>query len=207
MTTQSTTHWRLKGTILLSCNCDYGCPCNFNAMPTEGHCEGGWTWHVDEGVYGASRFDGLNFSMIGDWPRAIHHGNGEVLLLVDERASEAQRAAIAALLAGKLGGPWGILSATITTYYGPHPVPYEVELNGAHSKVQAGPKLRLEMEPIRNPVSGADAFPQVVLPQGFVFKEADLASSRVFQVVMREGVRLESHGKYSAIAPFEYTGP
>ena len=27
--------WDLKGTIVVACNCDYGCPCNFNALPTQ----------------------------------------------------------------------------------------------------------------------------------------------------------------------------
>src|SRR5262245_31089803 len=38
--------WELTGTVLVACNCDWGCPCNFNARPTAGKCEGGWTWHV-----------------------------------------------------------------------------------------------------------------------------------------------------------------
>ena len=42
--------WELKGTVIVACNCDYGCPCNFNALPTTGKCEGSWTWHVDRGA-------------------------------------------------------------------------------------------------------------------------------------------------------------
>jgi len=32
--------WKLKGKVLVACNCDWGCPCNFNARPTTGKCEG-----------------------------------------------------------------------------------------------------------------------------------------------------------------------
>jgi hypothetical protein len=42
MAQSTATKWKLKGTVLIACNCDYGCPCNFNALPTHGHCEGGW---------------------------------------------------------------------------------------------------------------------------------------------------------------------
>ena len=197
--------WHLQGTITQGCNCDYGCPCNFNAMPTQGHCEGGWTWHVEEGNVDATSLAGLHFSLIGDWPRAIHHGDGEALLLVDERADPAQRQAIEDLLRGRLGPPWEILSATFTSWNGPVFVPYDVNLDGARSTVKAGNVLRLEMEPIRNPVSGAESLPQVVLPQGFVYKESTRASSKSFSVIMRQGMRLESHGKDTAIAPFEYS--
>jgi hypothetical protein len=38
--------WALRGTVMIACNCDYGCPCNVNGRPTNGDCEGGWTWHI-----------------------------------------------------------------------------------------------------------------------------------------------------------------
>src|SRR5262245_43327597 len=32
--------WEIKGREFGNCNCDYGCPCQFNALPTHGHCRG-----------------------------------------------------------------------------------------------------------------------------------------------------------------------
>ncbi len=32
--------WRMSGELLSACNCDWGCPCNFDAPPTYGHCDG-----------------------------------------------------------------------------------------------------------------------------------------------------------------------
>src|SRR6266540_3731742 len=77
--------WHLNGKVLVACNCDWGCPCNFNALPTKGKCEGGWTWHVEKGSYGDVDLDGLSFSVYVNWPGAIHEGNGEALVLLDER--------------------------------------------------------------------------------------------------------------------------
>src|SRR6266545_1525227 len=85
--------WHLKGTVFIACNCDYGCPCNFNALPTQGYCEGQWTWHVEEGRFGETPLDGLNFTVAVKWPGAIHEGDGEGVILVDERADDAERAA------------------------------------------------------------------------------------------------------------------
>jgi hypothetical protein len=98
----------MKGTALVACNCDYGCPCNFNARPSHGKCEGGWTWHVQEGSYGDTALDGLNFSIYVNWPGAIHQGNGEALILIDQQADDRQREAIATLVKGGVGGPWGV---------------------------------------------------------------------------------------------------
>ena len=101
--------WKLEGTVFVACNCDWGCPCNFNAPPSSGKCEGGWTWHVEKGTYGQVALDDLNFSVYVNWPGAIHEGNGKALILVDERADARQRAAIDSLVGGAVGGPWGVL--------------------------------------------------------------------------------------------------
>ena len=194
---------RLKGTVLISCNCDYGCPCNFNALPTTGDCEGHWTWHVDEGELDGVSVDDLNFSLCVDWPRAIHEGEGEGVLLVDERADDGQRQAFSRLIAGELGGPWAVLAWTWPTLHGPVAVPYELELAGLNSRVKAGDKLELELEPIRNPVTGVEVTPGAVLPQGLIFKEGEFGSSKTFYI--RDGVAFEHPGKYTAIAPFEYS--
>ena len=50
--------WHLNGTIVIACNCDYGCPCNFNARPSHGKCEGGWVWVIEDGEIGGVRVAG-----------------------------------------------------------------------------------------------------------------------------------------------------
>jgi hypothetical protein len=119
--------WHLTGQVIVTCNCDWGCPCNFNALPTHGKCEGGWTWHVDKGSFNDTKLDGLNFSVYVNWPAAIHEGNGEALILIDESASAEQRTAIEKLVDGKMGGPWGILGWTWPKIHGPYPASYDAE--------------------------------------------------------------------------------
>jgi hypothetical protein len=194
----------MSGTVLISCNCDYGCPCNFNALPTTGKCEGEWTWHIEDGLYDGTDLGGVTFTLAVNWPGAIHEGGGEGLLLVDERADDAQRSVIHTLVQGGEGGPWGVLAWTWPTLHGPEAVPYELELAGIHSRVRAGELFELEMEPIRNPVSGAEVTPGAVLPQGIVFKCGDFASSRRYRV---GPLGIDYTGKYAAFAPFAYTGP
>lgn len=202
MTVETKVDWHLKGTVVLACNCDFGCPCNFNALPTKGDCEGGWTWHIDDGEFNGVRLDGLNFSMLADWPKAIHMGNGEAVMLIDERADDSQREAIQTLLSGSQGGPWSTLVNTISKTHGTHIVPYEVKLEGDRSSVRAGDTLQLDVEPVKNPVTGAEMHPRAVLPEGFIFKDAVLVSSRTFTV--NDGVGYDHSGKYAAVAPFEY---
>ena len=195
--------WELKGTVIVACNCDYGCPCNFNALPTKGKCEGTWTWHVERGTFGDTTLDDLNFTVCVNWPGAIHEGNGEALILVDERADEAQRNAIETLVGGDAGGPWGVLAWTWPTIHGPKPVAYDLHLDGVKTRVKAGDSYEVVSETIKNPVSGAEVHPSAVLPEGIVFKEADFGSSTAFRV--SDGIAYEHPGKYTAVGPFEYS--
>jgi hypothetical protein len=195
--------WELKGTVIVACNCDYGCPCNFNALPTTGKCEGTWTWHVERGTFGDTSLDDLNFTVCVNWPGAIHEGNGEALILVDERADEGQRNAIETLVGGDAGGPWGVLAWTWPTIHGPKPVPYDLHLDGVKTRVKAGNSYEVVSETIKNPVSGAEVHPGATLPEGIVFKEADFGSSTAFRV--SDGIAYEHPGKYTAVGPFEYS--
>jgi hypothetical protein len=205
MATEVATKWKLKGTVLIACNCDYGCPCNFNALPSRGHCEGGWTWHIEEGRYGAINLSGLNIAIAADWPQAIHQGNGEAAVLIDEKADESQRGALRTLASGAVGGPWGILKNTWTKVHEPRYVPFQVELADQRSRAKAGSAFELEMEPIKNPVTGVEATPSAVLPQGFITKNIQLAASKLFRV--QDGVRYDHSGQYAGVGPFEYSGP
>jgi hypothetical protein len=200
-----TESWRLNGKVLVACNCDWGCPCNFNALPTTGKCEGGWTWNVEEGRSGDVTLSGLSFSVFVKWPGPIHEGNGEALQLIDERADAAQRAAIEALLGGKIGGPWGTLGWTWPKVHGPYVTPYDLTFDGVKSGLKCGDYVDINCGPIRNPVTGAESYPSVVLPQGIVFKRADLGATTRFRV--SHGIEYDHTGKYMAVAPFEYAGP
>ena len=197
--------WTLQGSVLVSCNCDYGCPCNFNARPTHGKCEGGWTWHVDRGSFDGVPLDSLNFSVYANWPGAIHEGHGEALILIDARADQRQRDALATLVKGEVGGPWGVLAWTWPTIHGPLPVAYELELNGISTKIKAGHALEVESTTIKNPVNGAEVHPGIVLPEGIVVKQAELGCSRVFRI--GEGIAMDHSGQYTAIGPFSYAFP
>lgn len=55
----SALHWSIKGPHVVNCNCDYGCPCQFNALPTYRSCMAIAAWNIEEGHFGKTRLDGL----------------------------------------------------------------------------------------------------------------------------------------------------
>ena len=193
--------WSIQGPHFVNCNCDYGCPCQFWARPTDGTCRAVVGWRIYEGHWGDVRLDGLRAINTYAWPGAIHEGGGRAVAYMDDRANEAQREALTRLVRGELGGPWGIF---IRTYQlaGPHPASFELEVAGYDTRVTIGDAVELELTKIRNPVTQAEAHPEIVLPEGIVTKRGHLAASKVFRV--RDGLGFDHSGQYAAFGPFHY---
>src|SRR5258708_27834639 len=93
--------WRLKGEWIKNCNCAFGCPCDFNARPTNGYCKGLVGMHITEGYFGDVRLDGLNFCATVDFPGPLHEGNGTLQVIIEERATPAQSEAVFGILSGQ----------------------------------------------------------------------------------------------------------
>src|SRR5438270_4614367 len=93
--------WHIKGWNFSHCNCDYSCPCQFNALPTHGDCTAVVGIAIDQGHHGATKLDGLKFGGVFAWPGPIHEGHGQAEPIVDERASAAQREAIRRIMTGQ----------------------------------------------------------------------------------------------------------
>ena len=87
-------NWGFEAVELLTCNCDWGCPCQFNARPTHGDCRAAGAFRIGTGHFGDTPLDGVIFAWLFAWPGAIHEGKGEGQLIVDENASDAQREAV-----------------------------------------------------------------------------------------------------------------
>jgi hypothetical protein len=194
--------WQLNGSVLIACNCDWGCPCNFNARPSRGHCEGGWIWMIESGHVNGVRLDGLGVALFADWPGAIHEGGGRAACYLDERGDTAQRATLTNLLQGKVGGPWGLFRKTYDLA-APKPASFDVTLAKHATRATVGEFVELELEAIRNPVTKDVTHPQVVLPEGLVVKHGNVAASKVFRV--SGGVEYDHSGQYAAFGVFAYS--
>ncbi|MGQ0832682.1 MAG: DUF1326 domain-containing protein [Microthrixaceae bacterium] len=194
---------QLSGNVLIACNCDWGCPCNFNAPPTHGDCEGGWVWSIDDGEVDGVDVAGRAVAVFADWPGAIHDGGGQASVYLDDGADANQEEALTRLVRGEVGGPWSIF---INTYEldGPYRARFDVDIADHNSTATVDGVAELELQTIRNPVSGAEAHAEVVLPEGLILERAGMATSKVFRV--HGGVAYDHSGKYAAFGPFSYSG-
>jgi hypothetical protein len=97
--------WSLQGHSIANCNCDFGCPCQFNSLPTHGDCHAMTAVKIEKGHFGEVDLSGLAFCGMFAWPRAIHLGNGEAFVVISEHATEAQRNALLTILSGQETAP------------------------------------------------------------------------------------------------------
>jgi hypothetical protein len=114
--TQQIPNWHIKADYVESCNCDYGCPCNFTGFPTYGFCRDLLLFHIREGNYGDNiDLNGLEVIYAGSWPKAIHEGNGTMQLFITKNSNENQRYVIENIFIGKAKGegPFAIFTCWI----------------------------------------------------------------------------------------------
>lgn len=177
------TYWEFKGRELVNCTCEYGCNCQFNALPDKGHCHAVAAIQIDEGRHGDTRLDGLCIAVLFKWPGAVHQGHGEALLFVDERANEQQREALIKIATGQDTDPFAtvfaVFASTLETVHEPvvTPIHFEVDVDGRRGKMSVPGYVEMTGEPIRNPVTGAEARAQIHLPNGFEYVVADIGSA------------------------------
>lgn len=202
------TKWHIRGTYVLGCNCDYGCPCNFNARPTAGFCQGCIGFQVDEGAYGEVRLDNQKVFLAVKWPAAIHEGNGVGAIYIDEGATSQQREGLLQIVSGQAGGlPFSILSSTFARVLEPRFVKIDLKVAGQNTEVKIDGRVGISFQPIRNAVTKAEAFPKVVLPQGFIFKEGEQYALKEFWVDDGPELRFAHPGKCATLAEVNWEGP
>lgn len=196
--------WNYQAELIAACICDWGCPCNFNAKPTQGYCEGMYAGHITAGVCGETRLDGVKWALAAKWPGAIHEGGGVCKIWIDQTASEPQRRAMEEILKGQHGGkPWGILAATIDQWLTTTYVPFEWTYDEHLSYCKAGNEVQVVLDAMRNPVTGAETHASVVLPDGLVTKQLEATSTKVLSIFSKE-LKIIAPGKYGFYCTVEH---
>ncbi len=175
--------WYMESTNFGSCNCDYSCPCQFEALPTQGNCRGFGVERVDNGHFGDVDLTGLCFAVLYAWPGPIFEGKGEMQVIIDERADEQQRTALLAIATGQE------TEEAATIYWVFHamsdkvhetlykPIEFEMDLDGRTARVSIPGVLESTGEPIRNAWDGGEHRVRIQIPGGIEFEECEVGSA------------------------------
>lgn len=172
--------WSFRAEYFQACSCDYGCPCEFQAPPSRGFCEGVGAWRILEGRYDNVRLDGLGLAYAAHWPAALHLGNGTAAIFVDERATEEQRNALLNIASGQAGGmPFSIIVTTLSKVLDPQFIRFEFDSNGKNSRARIGKAIEMQFSPVKNPVTGDPESVRIQHETGFMFKAADVVNATI----------------------------
>jgi hypothetical protein len=157
---------------------------------------------ITKGHFEKTKLDGLVFVAVVHFPGALHEGNGQLQPIIDERATPEQREALLNIMSGKNsaeGTLFQILSLIVTKMHEPLFVPFEFSFdkNGRVARVVAKGVLETEVEPIKNPVTGQPHRIQVVMPEGFEHRAAEVASANIRST---GAIKFETKGTHSSLA-------
>lgn len=130
--------WKLDGQYFEACNCEAACPCVFLSPPTEDDCTVLVGWHIDEGEFEGTSLDGLNVALAVFSPGHMAKVEWQAALYFDDRASEAQAQALAAIFSGQAGGHPARLAGHIGKVLGAGPASIEFEKSGKRTSMTIG---------------------------------------------------------------------
>jgi len=176
------TPWEIQGRELINCNCSYGCPCQFSALPSNGSCEAIGGIAIDKGHYGDVSLDGTKVAVVLAWPGPIHEGKGRCQPVVDASASPAQREALLKIMSGQDTEPFATMFAVFATTYEKvfdpifTPVDIEIDVDARRGRICAEGVLEVDGQSIRNPVTGQEHRARIDLPHGFEYELAEIGS-------------------------------
>lgn len=201
--------WYLEGVKFGNCSCDYACPCQFESLPTHGHCHGIEVLRIDRGHFGGVPLDGLCTVTQYQWPGPVYEGKGEMQVIVDERATGEQREALIAILHGKetqdAATHWWVFRAMSDTVHPPlfHPIHFEVDVEARTARARIPGILEASGRPIVSPVDGTPHRVRIDLPGGMEFLQAEIGSA---SASARADMRLELSDTYGQFNRFRLTG-
>ena len=175
--------WYVEGVEFGNCNCDYGCPCQFESRPTQGNCRGFEVVRIDKGHFGDVPLDGLRAALLYAWPGADLRGQGRDA--GDHRRARRRRAA-----AGPGHHPprrrdreaathWWVFHAMSSTVHEPifKPIEFEVDIEQRRARVVIPGVLESSGRPIRSPATGEEHRVRIDIPNGIEFEIAEIGSA------------------------------
>ncbi len=183
-----TDQWLFKSETYDNCNCAINCGCQFNLPSTYGFCQSAFIGHIVEGHFNETPLVGLNWAALYKWPGEIAEGNGKRQIVIDERADEAQRRALKAIISGDAGKPlsnlFSVFASTCSEFCPTRflPIDLEADLRERTARVEIPGLMESRGAPKVNEFSGEPLHIALARPTGsfeFTYAELGLGSTVV----------------------------
>ena len=146
--------YHLEGRLLEVCNCRVLCPCWIGEDPDFKTCDTIVAWRIDKGDVDGVDVGGNTIAAVAHIPGNILQGNWSAAIFVDDKASDAQEAALLKVFTGEAGGPVADLAQLIGTVVSVERAPIRFDVDGGKGTLGIGQDYFAELEPYVGP-SGA----------------------------------------------------
>ena len=142
------TTWELTGEYAEACNCDVACQCIWLEPPNDNACTAGLAWNITDGRYGDIDLSGRRVGMLIVSDEGVMFDPStrwDVVLLVDEEATEEERAAIEDIYLGRAGGIWAPVADSHFRSTEVATAPVEFERDGDRTTVSFGDDMAMDV--------------------------------------------------------------
>ena len=146
------TDWKIKGELILNCNCTVFCPCVISLgahPPTEGHCQAWAGIRIDEGHFEDEDLGGLNVGLLLDIPGKMERGDWKAAAYIDDRSNDKAYEGLVDIFSGKAGGTTGLFSMLVSEFMGAERAPVEFTTDGKKRRLSVGRMIQGEVEPVQ----------------------------------------------------------
>jgi hypothetical protein len=200
------TKWSLSGDYFENCNCNVTCPCVISSAapltsrPTEGDCHVAFLYHINHGVYGDVKLDGLNAVVCLSSQGPMASGNWTAAAYLDERADEKQTEALGAIFGGTAGGPIAAFAPLIGKSLGAKKVPISFKIDG---KVRSGEilgVLSMSVRPVQSLAGDEEMWVSGIYP----WARVALAVGRDNSTYADHGMHWDNSGRNGFYAPINW---
>ncbi|WP_170603039.1 DUF1326 domain-containing protein [Ruegeria arenilitoris] len=177
------TDWYIEGNSFGNCNCGYACPCQFEELPTNGHCRGFEVLEVAKGHFDDTDLSGAKAALIYAWPGPIFEGGGEMQVIIDPKATEAQRGALEKVFHGEeteeMATHWFVFRAMCKTIHETLylPIDFNIDIEGRTAEISIDDVLKSTGRPIQAPHGGGEHRVRIDIPGGIEFTIAEVGSA------------------------------
>jgi len=147
------TAWHVTGEYMEACSCDFLCPClpkNATTPATHDFCKVAMAFEIDSGQFGDTDLAGVRFVMVAQSKAVMTEGDWIAGLIVDEGASEAQVAAVAAITTAEGNGPLALFAPLIGEFRGIERRPIAFDRHPGGCSVRVDGMLEQQVEGVES---------------------------------------------------------
>ncbi len=201
------TSWRIRGDAIEACSCNIVCSCNFGGAPTPGLCEAIIGYRVQEGHYGGTQLDGLNFVLYLQMPGKPYDGNWTLGVYLDQRASQEQVGALGTILSGQAGGMFAALGGLIGTALPPKQVPISFDTVDGEHRITVPGLLEHGTQELLHPLSGEPLDIKITNSATGLYSGPWNPKRTTAVKLTDPNLSFDYSGSHACTGKFDYSGP